>query len=484
VKKVLFATVLVFAGFAFGLEDVLIHPGGVKATAAEYFLDGMVVLRVINGKPDTEYCYLTTDNGRSWENYGWNTSSDTGYTNLCSFAADGDSAFFYLLYDRYEERPHSLFLELDNRRCRFCTFVDITDWLNANYLAGTTDHGAPGHWIYLCVVDTEPPIPGEALMFLRSTDYGNDWFLPVDSYPLVVREPYLTSGAGRHIYFTGRAGSQGDSLIIWTNRNRLEPGNWHFDWIDTQGDEIECPIVAASFNPEDSLATVWCAYSRNRNNSGNWDIEFVYSLDGGMTWSEPQVLAGSPDAAERYFDLKSRRNPGAAEVAIAYISSIGSENIIYRRYANAAQPAVWSEPVRMNGVNAATGLRLRPKLCYLAGLPSAGAGVIYVGADSGGCWWSAHYPGVQEEPGRFRTTGSRLQVAPTVGAGPFRSAGAKPGDGVMIIDLSGRIVRKLIAADNGAVWDGRDEDGNYLPPGVYLVRLRSAGSQSRVILTR
>ncbi len=47
---------------------------------------------------------------------------------------------------------------------------------------------------------------------------------------------------------------------------------------------------------------------------------------------------------------------------------------------------------------------------------------------------------------------------------------------VKIIDLSGRLVRRLFAgqAASGAYdldWDGRDESGTLLPVGIYLVRV-------------
>ncbi|MEO0079525.1 MAG: sialidase family protein [candidate division WOR-3 bacterium] len=465
--------------------DILIHPDRTDITAAEDFLDGMIVVEVLNCPPWEDFLYVSTDTGQTWENLGSGTSSDTGLTKAFSFAADGDSSSFYMLYDSEEEIPRTLELYRFDREGSHGHFVNIApEGINAHEFAGCTDHLGPEHWIYICVVDTDPPLPSEALMFLRSTDYGNDWFPPVDSYPLVVREPYLTAGAGSHIYFTGRTGARGDSLIVWTNRNRLEPGYWQFDWIDTDGDQIESPIVAASFSPDDSLTTVWCAYSRNRNNSGNWDIEFVYSTDGGTTWSEPFPLAASPDDAERFFDLKSWRGPNGDEVSIAYIASNGSENIIYWRSARAGQPAVWSEPVRMNQVNAAPGKRVRPKLCHLAGHPGFGVGVIYVAQDGSGCWWSTVYQGGQQEPEPAGRNGGSLLVTPRVGTGPFRIAGVESGRSLNLVDRSGRVVRKLLTAENGTLWDGRDGQGRFLPSGVYFVRLGDGAYQTRVVLLR
>ena len=47
---------------------------------------------------------------------------------------------------------------------------------------------------------------------------------------------------------------------------------------------------------------------------------------------------------------------------------------------------------------------------------------------------------------------------------------------VGVYDLSGRLVRRLYEGQDGvgryrSTWDGTDDDGRALPPGVYLLRL-------------
>ena len=64
----------------------------------------------------------------------------------------------------------------------------------------------------------------------------------------------------------------------------------------------------------------------------------------------------------------------------------------------------------------------------------------------------------------------------------FRFAVVKVGDDspveVLIYDLQGRLVRRLAeqralsTGSYGIAWDGRDEQGDIAPPGVYLARLR------------
>jgi len=483
-SRALAAAIAVLAAVAFGQQDVLIHEGRADFTVAEYFLDGEVVVEVMNCPPWEEFLYETTDHGQTWENLGGGGSSDTALTKVCSFAADGECAYYYALSDGEFEIPNTLVLYQYDRDGAHHWFENIAPFdINAHEFAGTTDHLGAGHWIYICVVDTDPPVPEQTLMFLRDTLYGDEWFPPVDSFPLRVRDPHLATGAGRHVYFAGRAGADGDSLIIWTNRNRLEPGNWVFNWIDTGGDEIESPLVAAAFTPEDSTAVVWCAYSRNRDNSGNWDIEFVYSLDGGISWSEPQVLAGLVQAQERYLDLASWRGPGAEEVSIAYVNSYQSENTIYWRKASAAEPTQWSEPVRMNRMNAALGRNVRPKLCYLAGVSPVTAGVVYNAADGSGVWWGSPFIGAVAEAEQGKGS-VRLEARPSLGPGPFRLR-AEAGIAVLVQDICGRVVREVRAGATGqAEWDGRDRTGTRVPAGVYFIRPEPTSELARVVVTR
>lgn len=482
-QKAVFAAAAALAAVASGQQDVLIHPGEAGAFAAEYFPDGMVVACVTNGTHDSLCFYAASGGCLNWGMGGWTSGNRYAQGGISSLAADGDSSFFYAAFDDQEWRPDALWLAVYSRQGRLGFHVDICPWLDAHEFAGTVDHLGAGHWIYVCVVDTDPPVPEQTLWFLRDTLYGGEWFPPVDSFTLRVRDPYLATGAGRHVYFAGRAGAGGDSLIIWTNRNRLEPGNWHFDWIDTGGDEIETPVIAAAFSSDDSATTVWCAYSRNRDNSGNWDIEYVYSTDGGMSWSEPQVLAGLPQAVERYPDLKSWREPGAAEVSIAYINSYQSQNTIYWRRASAAEPTRWSEPVRMNSLNAATGRNVRPRLCYLAGVSPLTAGMVYSAADGSGVWWGSPYGGgIAQRPGAG--VSGRLRVSPTAGRGPFRVSGCI-GMKLAVRDRSGRLVRQLpVDAAGVSHWDGTDADGRRAAAGVYFIRSEGEPESAKVVVMR
>ncbi|NPV14834.1 hypothetical protein HPY86_07900 [candidate division WOR-3 bacterium] len=57
-----------------------------------------------------------------------------------------------------------------------------------------------------------------------------------------------------------------------------------------------------------------------------------------------------------------------------------------------------------------------------------------------------------------------------MGPGPFRIVGLKSDETMTVTDISGRVVRRLVTTGNTAIWDGRDNNGNRVAPGVYLIR--------------
>jgi len=97
--------------------------------------------------------------------------------------------------------------------------------------------------------------------------------------------------------------------------------------------------------------------------------------------------------------------------------------------------------------------------------------------------------------------GPIVQITPA-GPNPLRagqtmvfqlSSGPAPvhGAALRVLDAQGRIVRRLWSGDLGATmmrtaWDGRDEDGRYVSPGLYFAHLEAAGrnSAARVVFLR
>ncbi|MCA9759281.1 MAG: hypothetical protein KDA27_26045 [Candidatus Eisenbacteria bacterium] len=81
-------------------------------------------------------------------------------------------------------------------------------------------------------------------------------------------------------------------------------------------------------------------------------------------------------------------------------------------------------------------------------------------------------------------------IALTATPNPFRDSTeitlATSGQGplhVDIFDVAGRLMRSLSGVSGTAVWDGRNDQGEAVPPGAYVCRMRSgAGGSSRVLV--
>ncbi len=80
--------------------------------------------------------------------------------------------------------------------------------------------------------------------------------------------------------------------------------------------------------------------------------------------------------------------------------------------------------------------------------------------------------------------GGSLQVSFGVAGG----IGGAPGRAdVAIHDLTGRLVRTLASGSfesgyHATTWDGRDEQGSIVPPGIYFLRSATGGETARIKL--
>jgi hypothetical protein len=80
-------------------------------------------------------------------------------------------------------------------------------------------------------------------------------------------------------------------------------------------------------------------------------------------------------------------------------------------------------------------------------------------------------------PGGPGRTSLQIVPNPAFGSVRFDLAIATAGQSVEVLDVRGRMVRRFRTPSASLAWDGTDESGGKVSPGVYLVRLRGdAGS--------
>jgi hypothetical protein len=467
-KQLLLASLLCATAAALPADgpDIPIRAGTVVSTAVDYEMDGTMWAAVIPQGDSGAFVYNSTDHGLHWvQRFGvWGPGRL--FVKVGLVVGEGDSGFVHIfLLDTLGNGDL-----LDARFNRAGTVFDVFDVCvgpdTVRDFAVCRDYTGSNYWLYAAVTDPETGVPYQALRFLRSSTYGREWYV-TDSYSVQVQDPQLSAGAGTYIHFACHSGWLGGSVHLWTNRLYLSSSAWTYGLVTTDSEQVADPVIAPAFTLPESSATVWALWSQDYQNSGDWDIKYSYSTDGGTGWSAPAFLAGSAAYDECFPDLRNYTSAGNQYVNASYISDDNAYRAVYRQYVHAANPTQWSDTLRINDGSAGTGSAIRPRLCYTPGGPFTGAGCVFVGSGLNGCWWNAPYPVSVAEAKESAIVGQRLLVEPSVGRGPFRITAPAAGR-LAVYDGAGRCVREF--AEIAAVWDGRDGRGRLLPRGVYLVR--------------
>ena len=80
-------------------------------------------------------------------------------------------------------------------------------------------------------------------------------------------------------------------------------------------------------------------------------------------------------------------------------------------------------------------------------------------------------------------TGPPLRIVFVPESGPAQPRGFE----ATVFDLEGRPVRRLeegseILSEGAALWDGRDEDGRLVEPGLYLFHVKASGEEGTGVI--
>lgn len=460
--------------------DILIRDGTIVATAADYEMDGTMWAAFTLLEDTSLRVHRTTDHGLNW---GFLLSLRTAgiADRLGLVVGEGESAFVYLFYLNPAQDGDLQCLRIDRETGAGNIFDVAVGPDTIRDFAVCRDYTGDNYWLY-AVATAADANSQRALRFLRSETYGRTWTV-TDSSARRREDPHLSAGAGSYIHFASHGA---DTLEVATNTLYGDPGHWITTWFYL-AEEVADPVVAAAFTKPESSATVWCVWSQNYYNSGDWDVKYSYTTQaahGG--WYPPAYLAASTEADEGYPDLRNYTSLGNTYVNASYISEVGPDRTVYRRYASSPTPTGWSDTLRINQGSAGTGSEVRPKLCYTPGGPFSGAGCVFTGAGLNSCWWNGPYPTAIAEPRTPQAAAAILSVRPGIGRGPFHIRTTSPAS-VSVHDRAGRLIRELaLERDGTATWDGLDAGGHNLAGGVYFVRLVAAGRQAtaKLVLQR
>ena len=279
--------------------------------------------QLVAGANIKEY-YTSVNNGMTWQK-GSLTSSFGVYGDPC-VQVDTDGNYYYL----HLSNP-TFGSWIDRIVCQKSTDGGLT-WSDGTFLGlnGTKSQDKP--WatidphtnnIYVCwtqfdVYGTGNPSDSSIILFSKSTDEGLTWSQPkrinriagdcLDSDNTVEGAvPAMGPNGEIYVSWAGPAGlvfnrslDQGET---WMDTNVFVsdiPGGWDYSIPGI----FRCnglPVTCCDLSQGPYRGNIYINWSDQRNESGDTDIWFIKSTDGGITWSPRKRVNDDPPGKQQFF---------------------------------------------------------------------------------------------------------------------------------------------------------------------------------------
>ncbi|UCG43286.1 MAG: hypothetical protein JSU73_01315, partial [candidate division WOR-3 bacterium] len=464
--------------------DVVIDTFRFLATAADYELGGPMWATAFSQQDTIAWIYVSEDHGETWrKDVGYSTSPRQRLTPLGCVVGEGDSLFVYCFFIDPRGAGGDLTLSRWDPRTRRMVFRSVLAGPDTvTDFAVCRDYKGFDYWLYAVAANELGPANAINDHILRSTDYGLTW--AVLGTLRYVQNPHMSAGVANWMFMSIEIGPEfPGNYNVLANSWFWSPDtlSWETSFFpDTF--EVHDVVVAPAFTEPADSATLWVLYAYNRENTGDWNIKYRWTPVFFPDWSDTLVLAGHPDFAEWFPDIRNYNFAGNAWMNACYITEGPQFRAVQRRHAHAANPTQWSDPININETSAGTGSDVKPKLCYSPGA-GPGAGVVFTGEGLMSLYWNAPWrTGVAEERTKYqgqRTSQTICRGTLTVGAGHDRNQlgdfGSCPKS--VLLDISGRKVMDLVFGEN---------DVSQVAPGVYFCRstVRSQAGVGKVVIQR
>jgi len=364
----------------------------------------------------------------------------------------------------------------------------------------TTDATEYSPWFGYLVYNTKDSLADRwVLQFSRSLDFGETWSAPAplfaydstyngyDAYPdiefgstvlYVAFDDYRWGALDRNIYVT-RSTDFGTSWLAWG------------EVAGSALDEFAPRLGAIKGFPAGNRAIV--AYTADLG-GGNCDIRYTYTLTGGADWSPYWEIAADPARYEAYCDVATSNIGGRFHVAYYDEGTIRYEYSDWDDFTN------WSAPQDASDEGVATPTWPRPAIGIIPSMPlDEEAGVAWTDYRvlNREIYYDSPYipdAGVADDDLHRRDPASvschpNPCTASTLISFDLRGHTEVGAD---IYDTSGRRVRSLLDAArlepgrHDIQWDGRDDSGRAVGPGIYLLRVSTPGltRQNKIVVLR
>jgi len=459
--------------------DVVIHPSEVTGSGADYEADG-TMWAVCSPLDSTVRVYKSTDAGQTWnyfQGFGWSSACQFGRVQVV--VGIGDSNFvhvFALLPFQDGDLIDVIFLH-DGTYAGWSAVKSGVDTVSD--FSVCRDNIAP---YYMHAVATNTRRGGDNnITVLRSTDFARTWAETQHWHD--GSNPSISTGAGTSVFFTTSYATWYTGRLSMLYNHSYGAGDWAETDIRPDTFPVGGAVVAAAFTVPDSEAVLWWAWHHQAGSV--YEVTACYSTDGGVSFSTPAPTANLPTGTQSWADLKNYRSVGNTYVNISYFSVESNYRRVFRQFASAGSPGVWSDTLRINKEEAFRTHELTPWLVYSPGGPGTGAGCVFrhYNAPYDFCW-NSPWTGAVAEPvaselARPGLTPSIVRGVLFLGAGhnpiPPGELGLCPKP--VLLDAAGRKVMDLVPGPN---------DVSRLSPGVYFVRGAQAQAQAvrKVVIAR
>lgn len=361
--------------------DIVIQPGSIYATAADYEMDG--TMWVAAALPDSSASiWRSSDHGYTWDFFTRVISNPrTIFYRLGLVIGDGDSNCIHLMLRHPNNGGDAYDLNWNRDGTNF---VASDVWVNPDTVVDFSicrDY-TPPYYLYAIVIDSLRNAGDQNSYTFRSMNRGQNWVV-LDSFYNTWR-PTIQSGAGAWIYLTAILDvptARGTLPLLWS-KTLASKGSWNERDPRPDTFAVESPVMAPAFTLPESLAATWVAYQHYLPSGTGYDILALHSTDGCLTWNGPNPISAT-NAIESWVDLKNYHSLGNPYVNVGYCL-LESERRLYMQWSDASDPGVWHDTTRVSLSQPFRTANVKPLVVYS---PGAGPG--------GGCVF-VRYPGMSD----------------------------------------------------------------------------------------
>lgn len=312
----------------------------------------------------------------------------------------------------------------------------------------------------------------DSIHILRSTDrgynwdlLGNGWAVEYQDFDIAVADStiYILLTFQNPIYQTLHFGYFPDRMNDGYEIRDL------FSVDTTIAEPVQYPRIGVTTTLPDSEQLVY-AFCSQENPGGGHDLLYLYSQNGGDTWTSTPDTLVKGSYSPIICDLRGIQSSPNKYMDLTYcFTTLTPSFENFRCWASEDEPINW-QGIASVGTGTYSSI---PELIYSPGAPTYGEGIIYNDV-YGNLWFDARWLGGITEDTDPENKKIRSQI---VLAGSIVEAGSA---GATVYDVTGREIITL----NTSSWDLKDGKGKEVKTGIYFIVDKENGNKLKLSIIK